>query len=195
MKNKHIIFTILLSTSLFALKGQTLDDARSWYLEGRYAEALPVLQKAHAADSTDAALNQWLGVSLLKTGRILEAEKHLTYAEEKRIPEATLYLGELYSKLYRFDDAEQAFEKYQRAHRRNKEALAKLDGEERKVEQIRLEQDYQEKYLNPFVAAESGYIDAIIAPEHTRQTLIKALNVFQDKVEKLPARKHGNVPL
>lgn len=128
MKNKHIIFTILLSTSLFALKGQTLDDARSWYLEGRYAEALPVLQKAHAADSTDAALNQWLGVSLLKTGRILEAEKHLTYAEEKRIPEATLYLGELYSKLYRFDDAEQAFEKYQRAHRRNKEALAKLDG-------------------------------------------------------------------
>ncbi len=72
-------------------------------------------------------MNQWLGVSLLKTGRIVEAEQYLTFAEEKKIPEATLYLGELFSKLYRFDDTEKAYEKYQKAQRRNKEALAKLD--------------------------------------------------------------------
>ena len=127
MKNKHIIFTLLLSTTLFALQGQTLDDARSWYLEGRYADALPIFRKAFAEDPTNAALNQWLGVSLLKTGRILESVRYLTFAEEKKIPEATLYLGELYSKLYRFEDAEKAYEKYQKAQRRNKEALAKLD--------------------------------------------------------------------
>ena len=127
MNNKQIIFTLLLSTTLFALQGQTLDDARSWYLEGRYADALPLFRKAYADDSTNPALNQWLGVSLLKTGRIVEAEQYLTFAEEKKIPEATLYLGELFSKLYRFDDAEKAYEKYQKAQRRNKEALAKLD--------------------------------------------------------------------
>ena len=65
MKHKYLLSILLLSTSLLALKGQTLDDARSWYLEERYAEALPLFQKAHAEDSTDAALNQWLGVSLL----------------------------------------------------------------------------------------------------------------------------------
>ncbi len=127
MNNKHILFTLLLSTSLFALRGQTLDDARNWYLEGRYADALPLFQKAYTDDPTNPALNQWLGVSLLKTGKILEAAQYLTFAEEKKIPEATLYLGELYSKLYRFDDAEKAYEKYQKAQRRNKEALAKLD--------------------------------------------------------------------
>ena len=93
MKNKHILFTLLFSTALFTLQGQTLDDARSWYLEGRYADALPLFQKAYADDSTNPAINQWLGVSLLKTGRIVEAERYLTIAEEKKIPEATLYLG------------------------------------------------------------------------------------------------------
>ena len=127
MNNKQIIFTLLLSTTLFALQGQTLDDARNWYLEGRYADALPLFRKAYIDDSTNPALNQWLGVSLLKTGRIVEAEQYLTFAEEKKIPEATLYLGELFSKLYRFVDAEKAYEKYQKAQRRNKEALAKLD--------------------------------------------------------------------
>ncbi|MDD4158193.1 MAG: tetratricopeptide repeat protein [Proteiniphilum sp.] len=127
MKSKPIIFTLLLSVSLFALQGQTLDDARSWYLEGRYAEALPVFQRAYRETPTDASVNQWLGVSLLKTGKILEAHKHLSFASESRIPEAALYLGELYSKLYRFEEAEKTFEKYQKAHRRDKEALAKLE--------------------------------------------------------------------
>ena len=127
MKNKHILFTLLFSTALFTLQGQTLDDARSWYLEGRYADALPLFQKAYADDSTNPAINQWLGVSLLKTGRIVEAERYLTIAEEKKIPEATLYLGELFGKLYRFDEAEKAYAKFQKTQRRNKEALAKLD--------------------------------------------------------------------
>src|SRR5690554_6212358 len=121
MNHKHLISTLLISTALFTLKGQTLDDARSWYLEGRYEEALPLFQRAFTDDSTHVALHQWLGVSLLRTGRIVEAERYLTYADNNKIPEASLYLGELYSKLYRFEDAEKAFEKYQKANRRNEE--------------------------------------------------------------------------
>src|SRR5690554_3474131 len=127
MNHKYLLSTLLISTALFTLKSQTLDDARSWYLEGRYEEALPIIQRAYQDDSTQAALNQWLGVSLLKTGKILEAEQYLNYAENNKIPEASLYLGELFSKLYRFEDAEMAFERFQKANRRNKEALSKLD--------------------------------------------------------------------
>jgi hypothetical protein len=127
MNNKHILFTLLLSTTLFALQGQTLEDARSWYLNGRYADALHIFQEEYSKDPTNPALNQWLGVSLLKTGKLTEAVKYLTFADEKKIPDATLYLGELYSKLYRFDDAEKAYEKYQKVQRRNKDALARLE--------------------------------------------------------------------
>lgn len=73
--------------------------------------------------------------------------------------------------------------------------LAGLDTNTRKTTTEQLEHDYQEKYLNPFVAAESGYIDAIISPEQTRSTIIKSLALFEDKIEKMPLRKHGNVPL
>jgi len=62
---------------------------------------------------TTTALNQWIGVSLLETGRVAEAEKYLTFASQKKIPEASLYLGELYPKMYRFDEAEKEFGKYQ----------------------------------------------------------------------------------
>ena len=84
MNNKHILFTLLLSTTLFALQGQTLDDARSWYLNGRYADALHIFQEEYSKDPTNPALNQWLGVSLLKTGKLTEAVKYLTFADERR---------------------------------------------------------------------------------------------------------------
>ena len=126
MKIKHLISTLLLYMSAFLLQGQSMEDARSWYLEGRYAEALPVFRQAYLNDADNAALNQWLGVSLLKTGRFMEAEKYLTFASRKKIPESFLFLGELYTLLYRFEAAEEVFEKYQQANRKNEEALQKL---------------------------------------------------------------------
>lgn len=137
MNLKHLISTLLISTALFTLKGQTLEDARNWYLEGRYADALPIFQKAYANDSLNPALNQWLGVSLLKTGKIVEAERYLLFSDEKKIPEASLYLGELYSKQYRFEEAESVFEKYQKTNRRDKDALAKLDRFREETDQLR----------------------------------------------------------
>src|SRR5699024_1647337 len=128
MKLKYISFIILLSVyQQQMLLAQTLDDAKAWYLEGRYAEALPIFMTEYQVSPKDAALNQWLGVSLYKTSRLTDAEQYLKFASERKIPESYLSLGELYAKLYRFEEAEKEFEKYQRANRRNKEALEQLD--------------------------------------------------------------------
>lgn len=174
MNNKQILFTLLLSTTLFALHGQTLNDARSWYLEGRYADALPFFQEEYSYDPTNPALNQWLGVSLLKTGKLVEAVKYLTFADEKKIPEAPLYLGELYSKLYRFDDAEKAYEKYQKAQRRNKDALAKLDGFREETAQLK------RRVLR---AEDVQIIDSLVLP---KKEFLKAYNLGKSSGTLLP---------
>lgn len=58
-----------------------------------------------------------------------------------------------------------------------------------------LEKEYATTYLNPFVAAEYGYIDGIIEASKTREHLIKTLEISKEKVEHLPRKKHANVPL
>jgi propionyl-CoA carboxylase beta chain len=63
------------------------------------------------------------------------------------------------------------------------------------AERARLTQEYQETYLNPYVAAKAGYIDEVIEPAETRQKLIEALAALQNKVETNPPRKHGNMPV
>jgi acetyl-CoA carboxylase carboxyltransferase component len=58
-----------------------------------------------------------------------------------------------------------------------------------------LTNDYREKFASPYAAAELGYIDDIIEPRDTRARLINGLEVFQNKRDSNPARKHGNIPL
>jgi propionyl-CoA carboxylase beta chain len=55
--------------------------------------------------------------------------------------------------------------------------------------------EYREKFANPFVAAERGYIDDVIEPAETRLRLIRALTMLDTKVDKNPPKKHGNIPL
>lgn len=57
------------------------------------------------------------------------------------------------------------------------------------------EQEYQERFANPFVAARRGYVDDVILPERTRFRLCRALGMLNDKRTERPARKHGNEPL
>ncbi len=61
--------------------------------------------------------------------------------------------------------------------------------------QNQLENEYEKEFVHPFVAAEYGYIDSIIEPNETRNHLIKALQITENKVEHLPKKKHGNIPL
>ena len=56
-------------------------------------------------------------------------------------------------------------------------------------------EEFRERFANPYVAAERGYVDAVIQPRDTRKKLIQALAMLETKREKLPPKKHGNIPL
>ena len=55
--------------------------------------------------------------------------------------------------------------------------------------------DYRERFANPYVAANRGYIDDVIDPRDTRTRVIDALDMLSNKVDDLPPKKHGNIPL
>jgi propionyl-CoA carboxylase beta chain len=57
------------------------------------------------------------------------------------------------------------------------------------------EQEYIDKFANPYAAAKKGYIDDVIDPAMTRFRVIKALETFASKKDSIPAKKHGNIPL
>jgi propionyl-CoA carboxylase beta chain len=55
--------------------------------------------------------------------------------------------------------------------------------------------EYREKFANPYIAAERGYLDDVIEPKETRPRLINALEMLNNKRDSNPAKKHGNIPL
>jgi propionyl-CoA carboxylase beta chain len=59
----------------------------------------------------------------------------------------------------------------------------------------RIVNEFTEKFANPYVAAERGYVDEVIEPSMTRPKLIRALSLLQNKRDSNPPRKHGNIPL
>jgi acetyl-CoA carboxylase carboxyltransferase component len=61
--------------------------------------------------------------------------------------------------------------------------------------QAKLAVEYRDKFLNPYIAAERGYVDLVIDPAQTRQTIAGCLSALQTKRERLVQRKHGNTPL
>lgn len=69
------------------------------------------------------------------------------------------------------------------------------EAEDAAARRTELVQEYREKLASPYVAAERGFIDDVIEPRDTRARLINGLEVFQNKRDSNPARKHGNIPL
>ena len=63
------------------------------------------------------------------------------------------------------------------------------------VHDAELIEEYTERFANPYIAAERGYVDDVIDPRETRRVLVRSLEMLRTKKEKLPQRKHGNVPL
>ncbi|WP_425830233.1 acyl-CoA carboxylase subunit beta [Streptomyces fractus] len=65
------------------------------------------------------------------------------------------------------------------------------------VEETRAQliQDYEDTLLNPYTAAERGYIDAVVMPSDTRSHVVRGLRQLRTKRESLPPKKHGNIPL
>jgi propionyl-CoA carboxylase beta chain len=79
-------------------------------------------------------------------------------------------------------------------HRKTLKQVEKEGGdvEARRAELI---QEYEDTLANPYVAAERGYVDAVIAPHETRVEVVRALRLLATKRETLPPKKHGNIPL
>ncbi len=74
-------------------------------------------------------------------------------------------------------------------------AAAAADGKDVDALRAELIQEYEDTLLNPYAAAERGYVDSVIVPAHTRGHVSRALSLLQGKRETLPPKKHGNIPL
>jgi propionyl-CoA carboxylase beta chain len=79
-------------------------------------------------------------------------------------------------------------------HRRTLQAALEA-GEDVDALRAKLDREYEDTLLNPYVAAERGYVDSVIPPSHTRGYVARALRMLSDKRENLPPKKHGNIPL
>jgi propionyl-CoA carboxylase beta chain len=75
----------------------------------------------------------------------------------------------------------------------HRKKLAKADDPE--ALRAELVQEYEDTLVNPYVAAERGYVDTVLSPSHTRAYVIRALRMLKNKRESLPPKKHGNIPL
>ena len=63
------------------------------------------------------------------------------------------------------------------------------------VMRAQCKQEYEERFLNPYVAASRGYVNEVIRPEETREKILKALKALKSKSVEAPKKKHGNIPL
>ena len=63
------------------------------------------------------------------------------------------------------------------------------------AERARLMAEYDDKFANPYLAAERGYVDRVIYPRETRVMVVRALRSLRGKRQMLPPKKHGNIPL
>jgi propionyl-CoA carboxylase beta chain len=74
-----------------------------------------------------------------------------------------------------------------------KKEIAEAENTESKIQEK--VDEYTEKFANPYRAAHRGYIDEVILPSETRQKLIRAFKMLENKVDSMPKKKHGNIPL
>ncbi|HSM79628.1 MAG TPA: carboxyl transferase domain-containing protein, partial [Bryobacteraceae bacterium] len=56
-------------------------------------------------------------------------------------------------------------------------------------------EEFRDRFANPFVAAERGFLDDVIEPRQTRSRVIRALRMLETKIDSMPRKKHGNIPL
>ena len=76
---------------------------------------------------------------------------------------------------------------------KNRKELADTKNPEKR--RAELVSEYEDAFANPFIAAERGYVDAVIPPHDTRSHVVRALRALRNKRETRPPRKHGNIPL
>ncbi len=113
---------------------QTLEEARQMLLDGDYATALPVFEKALNAKPKDGALNQWVGICLLRTGQPKKAERYLKTADEKKVLDAPRYLAEAAFQQYEFNKAGELLDRYEEEIKKTNTANARRSKKAVKIE-------------------------------------------------------------
>ncbi|MBB2771194.1 MULTISPECIES: acyl-CoA carboxylase subunit beta [Mycolicibacterium] len=78
---------------------------------------------------------------------------------------------------------------------RQKLKEAAKEGQDVDALRLELQQEYEDTLVNPYIAAERGYVDAVIPPSHTRGYIGTALRLLERKIAQTPPKKHGNIPL
>jgi propionyl-CoA carboxylase beta chain len=69
------------------------------------------------------------------------------------------------------------------------------EAEDPELRRRELVMEYEDRLANPYIAAERGYVDAVIQPHDTRVSVVRALRALRNKRQTLPPKKHGNIPL
>ena len=97
-------------------------------------------------------------------------------------------------------------EEYERVEKALAEAREILQGSDQDLRELaeaddpetraaELEAEFREKFAHPYLAAKRGFLDDVIDPRETRARLISGLEALQNKRQRNPPRKHGNIPL
>jgi propionyl-CoA carboxylase beta chain len=73
-----------------------------------------------------------------------------------------------------------------------RELAGSADGEALRAQKA---EEFREKFANPYVAADRGFVDEVIEPRQTRRKIVAGLEMTQNKRDKNPPKKHGNIPL
>jgi len=102
---RRFAILLYLFTATIALNAQTLNQAKTWFLDGNYEKAMPVFKQQLQAKPADGSLNYWYGVCLIQTGNAKESISYLEKADQKKVQQAKWSLSEVYEIL---GDAEKA---------------------------------------------------------------------------------------
>jgi len=137
-------------------------------------------------------------------GGIIKHGAKLLYAfAEATVPKITLITRKAYGGAYDVMNSKHIGADYNFAYPTAEIAVMGVEGAVKILyrnvsdpdELKKIQDDYKEKFANPYKAAEVGYIDEIIYPSESRKKIIEALRMTRNKSVQNPAKKHGNIPL
>ncbi len=105
MDKRYVISLMIAIGCIGSINSQTLEEAKRWFNEGKFAEAKPVFQQLVKKAPSNANYNFWYGACCFETGDLDESQPYLEKSAARKVINAYLYLGKLYYEQYRFDDA------------------------------------------------------------------------------------------
>lgn len=191
-----IVLSIFLFMTLSVNDGllaQTSDKGIDLYKQGKFSVAIPALKNELQANATDPSLNLMYGICLLKSGGDLyEAQAHLNVAAQKQLPEAFLYLGEIYEHQYHFDLASAQYDLYLKHKRRDPDAAAfiatKKENLEKDRQWVRQTEDIQ--IIDSTVVSKDKFLSAYNLSKNSGR--LETFNKLFDTKEKVDATAYVN---